>query len=63
LPQDHAFHRYVYEGEEETFHLGAALSWGRGGIATQHRYACGMPRQGCPSRGLPDAMPQRQPTA
>ena len=22
LPQDHAFHRYVYEGEEETFHLG-----------------------------------------
>jgi hypothetical protein len=20
LPQDHAFHRYVYEGEEETFH-------------------------------------------
>jgi hypothetical protein len=22
LPQDHAFHRYVYAGEEETFHLG-----------------------------------------
>ena len=21
LPQDHSFHRYVYEGEEETFHL------------------------------------------
>jgi hypothetical protein len=21
LPQDHAFHRYVYEGEEETFHF------------------------------------------
>ena len=22
LPQDHSFHRYVYEGEEETFHFG-----------------------------------------
>ena len=22
LPQDHAFHRYVYDGEEETFYLG-----------------------------------------
>jgi hypothetical protein len=22
LPQDHAFHRYVYEGAEETFHCG-----------------------------------------
>jgi hypothetical protein len=21
LPQDHAFHRYVYEGEEETLHF------------------------------------------
>jgi hypothetical protein len=24
LPQDHALHRYVYEGEEETFHFGGA---------------------------------------
>jgi hypothetical protein len=22
LPQNHTFHRYVYEGEEETFHCG-----------------------------------------
>ena len=21
LPQDHSFHRYAYEGEEETFHF------------------------------------------
>jgi len=23
LPKDHSFHRYEYEGEEETFHFGA----------------------------------------
>jgi hypothetical protein len=23
LPKDHSFHRYVYEGEEETFQLGS----------------------------------------
>jgi hypothetical protein len=26
LPKDHSFHRYVYEGEEETFPLGGVLN-------------------------------------
>ena len=41
---------------------GAAFSWGRGGIATQMRYACGIPRQGFQRRRITDAMPQRQHT-
>jgi hypothetical protein len=27
LPKDHSFHRYAYEGEEETFHFGGVPTY------------------------------------
>jgi len=41
---------------------GVHFSSGRAGIATQMRYACGLPRQGFQRRPMPDAMPTRQHT-
>ena len=42
---------------------GRRFQCGEGSIATEMRYAFGIPRQGFQRRRIPDAMPQRQHTA